>query len=395
MMLKIFFKIISLFILWRIFLFGISYIGDNFLTYDPSFPYSQDLLAKFNLPRFMYSFANFDGVHYVTIAQKGYIGTGLIQAFFPLYPYLVSFINIIFNNLIISGLLLSNLFAIFSMLALYIYTKNQKIAWKSLLIFLLMPTSFFFGSLYTESLFLFLVILTFISLEKKQIWLATFAIFLAGMTRIVGIFLLPSAILFLLLPNTSIFDLLKNFKKEFFLKEIKTNFITQKKNIAILMLGSLGLIFYMSFLKYEFNDPLYFFHVQSEFGGVREERIITYPQVLYRSIKILMTVSKQEISYFTYLLEFFVGTVGLLLVILSTYKKNISLFVFCLSAFILPTLTGTFSSMPRYILVCFPIYIYLAEMLNQKPKIELLWYIISLLLLIISCTMFIQGYFIA
>lgn len=395
MMLKIFFKIISLFILWRIFLFGISYIGDNFLTYDPSFPYSQDLLAKFNLPRFMYSFANFDGVHYVTIAQKGYIGTGLIQAFFPLYPYLVSFINIIFNNLIISGLLLSNLFAIFSMLALYIYTKNQKIAWKSLLIFLLMPTSFFFGSLYTESLFLFLVILTFISLEKKQIWLATFAIFLAGMTRIVGIFLLPSAILFLLLPNTSIFDLLKNFKKEFFLKEIKTNFTTQKKNIAILMLGSLGLIFYMSFLKYEFNDPLYFFHVQSEFGGVREERIITYPQVLYRSIKILMTVSKQEISYFTYLLEFFVGTVGLLLVILSTYKKNISLFVFCLSAFILPTLTGTFSSMPRYILVCFPIYIYLAEMLNQKPKIELLWYIISLLLLIISCTMFIQGYFIA
>lgn len=394
---NIIFKIITVFFVWRLFLFEISFFADNFLKYDPSFPYSQDLLAKFDLPRFIYSFANFDGVHYITIAQKGYIGTGLIQAFFPLYPYLTMFLDILIGNTLLTGLLISNVFTIIVAISLYYYVKDEKkeLAWTAIIVMLLFPTSFFFASLYTESLFLSLVILTFYFAKKKYLYWTTLFIFLASITRIVGIFLLPAVILFYIFDNLSLSEIFSNkinLSKRFY--EGIYNFKKNKFKIAFLCFGAFGLLSYMAFLKYEFNDPLYFFHVQSEFGGVREERIVLYPQVLYRSVKILLTTNTQNISYFNYTMEFLTATIGLALVILATYRRHIGIMFFCLAAFILPTLTGTFSSMPRYILVCFPIYIYIAEKMNNHKIYQIIWFFISLALLLISCTMFIQGYFI-
>ncbi|PIR61011.1 MAG: hypothetical protein COU68_01660, partial [Candidatus Pacebacteria bacterium CG10_big_fil_rev_8_21_14_0_10_45_6] len=75
-------KILVLVLVWRIGLFVVSLIAPAFISYEPSFPYAYDLLAKLGLPQWLYSWANFDGVHYLTIMRMGYVGTGLIQAFF-------------------------------------------------------------------------------------------------------------------------------------------------------------------------------------------------------------------------------------------------------------------------------------------------------------------------
>ena len=77
------------------------------------------------------------------------------------------------------------------------------------------------------------------------------------------------------------------------------------------------------------------------------------------------------------------------------YRKSteqIAVLVFSWGAFLLPTFTGSFSSMPRYVMVCLPIYFLLA----QLPK---KWWLASIsvmtFLLIVNTILFIQGYWIA
>jgi len=163
--------ILSLFFVWRIGLFLISMIAPNFLTYAPSFPYSDAILAHFDVPQWLFSWGNFDGVHYITIIDKGYAGADLIQAFFPVFPLIIKLVSLIINNILISALLVSNLFFLGFLYIWYLFVEkrySKTTAFLSSLIILLFPTSFFFGAIYNESLFLTLVILTFWFAEKKN-----------------------------------------------------------------------------------------------------------------------------------------------------------------------------------------------------------------------------------
>ena len=151
-------KILVLFLLWRIFQFVIAYFSPNFIppNFGSSFPYFEERLMGSHLPHFIWSFANFDGVHYLGIAKDLY-AYQYTQAFFPLYPLLIKvFSHLTFGNLIISGLLISNTAFFIGLLIFYklITNKfNQKIAIWSVIFILTFPTAFFFGALYTEGLF--------------------------------------------------------------------------------------------------------------------------------------------------------------------------------------------------------------------------------------------------
>ena len=58
----------------------ISSLSDRLIVYKGLFSYPE-LLKEFGLPKFLYSFANFDGAHYIKIAREGY--HQFDQAFFP------------------------------------------------------------------------------------------------------------------------------------------------------------------------------------------------------------------------------------------------------------------------------------------------------------------------
>jgi hypothetical protein len=151
----------------------------------------------------------------------------------------------------------------------------------------------------------------------------------------------------------------------------------------------------MSFLVHEFHDPLYFAHVQSAFGGGREEKIIFYPQVVWRGLKILLTSRPFDWRYFTYIQEFCAGVGGLLLLLISTKFVRASYVFFAFFAFFLPTTTGTFSSMPRYLLVCFPIFLFFTYFIQKSPLRMVLWLSLSIIFLVINTLLFIQGYWVA
>lgn len=384
-------KILALwFVLWRGLLFGVGILAPKLLFYRPSFPYAVEF-PLYQLPAWVYSWSNFDGIHYLTIIKKGYFGTALIQAFFPLYPNLARFINQ-WHSPIIAGLIISNIFAFLTLISLYQIGKIYfpKVTWLSLLIFLTFPTSFFFGALYTESLFLVLVLQAFIATHHRRWWLAVLLAGLASATRIIGIFVIFGVVIDYLFVVPTIWQLSVGQLK-------KTLNILQKRWLkigAMSLIGASGLLLYMTYLQFRFGDALYFIHVQSEFGGGRQESLVLYPQVVWRYIKILLTARPFDFKYFAYVQEALAGTIGLLFLYFASKKVKLGQLAFCVGAFFLPALTGTFSSYPRYVLVIWPIYFLLAEKL-QSSRWQFLYFPLSIGLLILNTVLFIQGYWVA
>lgn len=370
--------LVLIFLIWRGILLLVSLLADGFLKYAPSFPYADSLLATLSLPRFLYSWANFDGVHYITIAKEGYTHVRFIQAFFPLLPMILKPIFMIFGAYaLFFSLFLIGCFALLATMTWFLFMRHffgDKTARLSLIILLLFPTSLFLGALYTEGVFLILVLGTFLASSQKRWGLATLLVLLASATRIVGIFLVPALLLELYLTT-------KNSKFPW-------------KTALLISTGSLGLIAYMIYLKLAVNDPLAFFHAQAGFGAGRQTNLVIYPQVVFRSLKILLTNSF-NLKYLAYLQEFLAGTLGLIGIILGAKYSRPSWMLFALCAFFLPTLTGTFSSMSRYLLVCFPLFIFLTKYLETRPITRLIWIIVSGFLLVLNTLLFIQGYWVA
>lgn len=340
-------KAVIIYLVWIAILFAIVGGGVSFFEYKPTFPYSIELVAEYK-NRLITTWAQFDGVHYLTIIKNGYEGTGLIQAFFPLYPLLVKLLSFgVFNPIIVGGVIsgLSLFGGLYFLYHLIRLDESKATANKTLLLLLLFPTAFFLIALYTESLFFFLTVASFYAVQKKKWWLAGLFGLLAGMTRLVGVFLFPALVY------------------EYWMqygKKISIN--------SLFCLGPvLGLLIYVAYLWITFGDPLLFYHVQSEFGANRTNTtLVLLPQVIYRYIKMLATTPLDNPIYPILIQEFVAGCAGIIGLIGAWLRLRKSYVVFGVGALLLPTLTGTFSSMPRYLLPIFPIFVVAAKYLPKR-----------------------------
>ena len=360
------FTLIVAFIVWRSFLFLVASCSPLFISnFGDKFPY-KTILANFNLPYPVWTFANFDGVHYIRIAQDGY-EQEFTQAFFPLYPILIKlFSYITFGNFLLSALVVSNVSFLAGLILFYRMINDiydHKIAMWSVTFLLVFPTSFYFGSAYSESLFFFLIISYFFLIHKKRFFLASVTGALASATRLIGVFLTLT------------------------LKPKKT-----KSTIVPLIIIPLGILSYIVYLTLVFKKPFYFISAQQVFGQERSvQGIVLLPQVFWRHIKIITTTSGASLLNASFEL---ISTIFVLALLVLAYKKvKGEWLVFSLLAVLLPTLSGTLVSMPRYILVAFPMYIVLAQIENTRTKIIILS--IFFILLAVLTVFFTRGYWVA
>jgi len=370
---KILKHIAVIFIVWQLVILAISLISPYFVSKRDLYVYSER-----GIPDFLSQRANFDGIHYLSISQKGY--GYLQQAFFPFYPSVIKFIAPLFGGkLLFAGLFISNfcfLVALFIFYKLVRLDFGEQAARRSLIFLLVFPTSFFFGTVYTESLFLMLVLGSFYAARKNKWFLSAILGSFASYTRIVGILLLPALIY------------------ERWNLSANLNLKARVKNFLPLIILPLGLLKYMFFLWNNFKDPFMFFHVQPLFGAERSgNKIILLYQVFWRYLKMILT-TKIDPLYFAVWLEFLIA-IGAIILLFFCYKKKIqfSYLFFASLAYLLPTLTGTFSSLPRYFLALFPCFIILGTIRNKVVyKLILIGFS---LLFIISCSFFLNGIWIS
>ncbi|MDQ3008206.1 MAG: hypothetical protein M3Q81_01265 [bacterium] len=388
-------KLIIFFTGWRTVLFLVQLIAPFLLPYKPSFPYYDTLLPFFGVPRWLYSWANFDGVHYLTIIREGYGTHNLLQAFFPLYPFLTKAFSQVVPNPLLIGLLLSNLFGLGFCLLWFTAVKklyNAHTAWLAVFILFLFPSAFFIGALYTESLFLLLIAGSLVAGYYRKWWLAGILAALASGTRIVGIMLVP-ALLVELFQQSFHYETSLGKSVQRSLSDILRQ---QKAALLWIALGSGGLVSYMAYLYHSFGDAMMFLSVQSEFNTGRQENFVLLPQVFWRSIKILLTVDPYGPHYVTYVMEFLTALLFIPAIYLAWRKKvRWSWITFSIIVYLVPTMTGTFSGLNRYILPCLAVFLALTLFLSSKPRLSYLYLVFSATLLIINTILFIQGYWVA
>jgi len=145
------------------------------------------------------------------------------------------------------------------------------------------------------------------------------------------------------------------------------------------------------------GDALAFYHLQDMVGEQRQANLVLLPQVYFRYIKMLTMVSPTNFIYQTIMLEFICGIVFFLLPLYGYFKKiRLSYLFFAFAGFLITTVQGSFSSVPRYVLVFFPSFIALTFLVNNFPKtIKVLFYLVMGVLLAIETSLFLRGYWIA
>lgn len=360
------FFILASFVLWRIFLSLVVYFAPFIFSLQTNF-LGGGLQNYLQNPQ-LWLWANFDGEHYLAIAGEGY--RPLTYFFFPVYPLLIKYLGLgQIGALFISHIsFVLGLFGFYKLIKIDYSTKIAKLAIILLLVF---PTSFYFAASYTESLFFCLTIWSFYFFRTNKYLLAGIFGMVSSATRLIGVILLPS----------------------FFMK------FKKKLTVSFLKLGTipLGILGYMYYLYRVTGDPLNFFNTVSIFGDQRSSKLIMLPQVFYRYI--VKIIPNLNFSYFpgtfTTLLEFICGCLLLWAIIYSFRKISYDYWVYMSLGYLIPTLAGSFSSMPRYVLVLFPFYIMVSKILVNKKVLKFLILSISAVCLAISLGLFSRGYWLS
>ena len=376
------FKFILLsFLVWRVFVLLVGFVAVKFVPLRENF-LGGGLGNYLSSPLF-WMWSNFDGEHYLSIAQNGY-GQGE-QAFFPLYPLLIRILGNVLGGGLVSyqfaGLAVSNLSFILALWGLYKLVRfdySNKVAKLLVVLFLVFPTSFYFGAVYTESFFLALIVWSFYFFRKKTYFFSFVLGMLAAATRVVGVALFA---VYLVELGVNVYK-----ERNFYLKYL------------LLGLIPLGILGYMLYLHQTTGDGLAFIHSLPGFGEQRSATPIILPQVFYRYFfKILPNV---DYSYFpvvfTTLMEVLAGFLFLGVLVLSFWKLRLGYSLFLLAGYILPTLSGSFSSLPRYVVILFPAFLIFALYLSGVSK-KVLFLVLFLLLmgLTVATAMFVRGYWVS
>lgn len=371
--------LLGAFLGWRLILFFFLFLAIHYLPLQQRFLGGE--MANYLQAPWFWAWANFDGEHYLSIALKGYEEGE--QAFFPLYPLLMRAIGGFFGGNLaavnMAGLLISNTALFLALMGFYRLISldfGERTAKFATILYLLFPTSFYFGAVYTESLFLALSIWAFYFARKRNyFWAACLGMFAAG-TRIIGVLLFP---IFLVEAISG--------KR----KQIKVKFLW-------LLLIPLGILAYMYHLQTQWGNPFAFITTLPGFGEHRSATPIILPQVFFRYfVRILpnLNYSYFPIVFTTYL-EFLVALTFVLLSVISFFKLRLSYAIYLATTFVIPTLSGSFSSLPRYVLVSFPAFILLAIWFSRAPKaLRFLLILLTITILGIATAFFSRGLWIA
>ena len=362
--------ILKIFLFWRLGLLLITYLGSF------TFPLvANGALGAIGPGRqfdFWKSQAQWDGGHYLQIAERGYLLNSDF-AFFPFFPALIKFFALVLNgNYLLSGLLISNIAFVVFLLIFYKFVKDKyskDIAFFATITYLVFPTSFFAVSYYSESIFLLLTIIVFVFLTKKKFLLASIATFFASLTRLFGIFLAIS-IAYSYFAN------------------IKFKFNKIDARMLHIVVAFLGLAVYSLYLFANFNSPLKFLSVQSLW-----ERSINDPfSTIFSYIWSLLTWQARPLNdYF----DLFLTLIFLVILIAGIRKISSSLWIFSLLVILIPASTGTLTSMPRYLLASLGTFVIIGQYLETKPKLRLIIWTVLLTLQAILAVKFVNGYWVA
>jgi hypothetical protein len=334
------------------------------------------------MPRgFLDLFYRWDSLWYVSIVQNGYhfvAGKESNVAFFPLYPLLIKMLTFYTSNqkfIIVVGILLSNMVALLSCLYLYKLVRldySESIAFKAVLFLLIFPVSFFFSIVYTEGLFIFLIISCFYYARKKNWPVVAVLGFLLPLTRSIGVFaIIPLVFEYY---DLSFADIRPT--KKFVADVIKKT----KSSILYLATIPLGAVSYMVYMYAKFGDPLIYIKAEEPWNTKFSTFLTAWNNSGQQQQFLMVTNRAMMILAILMTIYLIVRKVR------SSYVVYSAVFLFFYFS------SNNLQSIPRFVSVLFPLYLGLAIYCAKSKVRGYLVIISSVMLLMIMTILFVNGY---
>jgi len=285
--------------------------------------------------------SRWDATHYLSIAARGYAtGSPTDAAFFPLYPAIVRVLGTLtgltdHDGLALAAVLVANIVLIVAVTGLVEVARQdldaaaaRRAGW----MLLAFPMTLFLSAGYAESLFLALSIWAYFACRHDR-WLTAGTLAAgAALTRPFGaLIVLPLAVEWAM--------------------QWRRGTRTATPLVAFGMVV-LGLAIYVAFLARQYGDPLAFVHAQADWG-----RSLTPPwTTLARFFSEPITLVSGEHAFVDLAFTVLLGVVAAW----SWSALRPGLALFTTSLFLVPLLTGSMLSMPRFALTSFPVFLVLA-----------------------------------
>lgn len=356
-------------VVWAAGLLGILWLGRAGGTqqYDAtnlSAPFSPfgDLLAGPS--------ARWDSVWYLRIAQDGYgsVHSHAQAAFYPLYPLLMRVLGWVVGSPLVAGILVSLacfLGALVLLHRLAALELGERDARATVLLVAFFPTAFFFSAVYSESLFLLVTVGAFLAARRGR-WAVAGALGgLAALTRNSGVLLLvPLAILF-----------------------VQQERHGARRRAAWLALVPLGLAVYLGYSAIALGDALAPYHAQALWlrhfeplgaltGGVRAAwlglRQLVHgspaPRYFGENLGDPFHVAGDSLMLLGFLVFALVACVGALRRLPLAYGVYAAVALAVTLSY--PLDAQPLMSLPRYMLVLFPLQMWLARWTGERRGAE-------------------------
>jgi hypothetical protein len=322
-------------------------------------------------PDLVAALANWDGGWYKRIVEEGYqYDTGLRSnaAFFPAYPILGWIVAGAGLRVELALVCVANvsLGAAFVVLAVYLRHRRLEtptnVRTYALLAFGLVPITFFWRMAYSESLFLFLGILSLYAMERR--WPLVTISLLVGLTtatRSVGVaLLLPFAL---------------------YIREVSTGKGQLLRRLWLLPVACWGLASFCLYLYWKFDEPLAFAYTQEHWRqrgvvalSVRVVHLLTLDPIVanfdpscpcywgYAAGEINPFFSLQVANPLYWLAAVGLVTLGGVKSWLSAKEMALA-FALVFIPYVLKGHETCLQSMGRYVSVAFPVYLVLGRLL--------------------------------
>ncbi len=304
---------------------------------------------------------NWDGNRFIEIARFGYGAYDTLRqslvGHFPLYPLLIRLTHFIVGDYRISSLVVSNLFYVAAMLCFFQLTlmdRDLGTALRAVFLLSIFPTAYIFHMAYAESLFLFLVLASFTCARKEKFFWAGLFGMLASSSRFLGIVLLPALLVEYL------------HQKRFKLQAVRPN-------ILYPALVPLGLALQLGISRVVYADAWAYFKRQEDFWG----RSFDMPWVgLWNAYRVIVENYSADKKIFYGFFEIGFMLFALLTGAAAVRRLRPSYAIYAIGLLAAISFNSRWAATPRYLLMVFPLFIYLAGLV-RKPAAGLLFVLVS------------------
>jgi hypothetical protein len=350
---------------------------------------------------------HWDAVWFLRIADHGY---GLKRAaFFPLYPILVRYVGRVVGNTSLAGILVAVICLALAMVLLYRLVAeefDQRVALWTVLLLSAAGTSFYFQAIYSESLFLLLTLASFSAARHGRWWAAGGAGLLAALTRSAGVVLLAPLLWMWVEQRRGAAIRLPGGPTS---AALLTSRRARLPELGWLLLVPAGVGLFMAYTLVRFHDALLFVAAQhywhrhmavptsAMYQGALAAKSSVTDIAAHPSLFFAVARPSWENQWIT------LGNLTAFLALLfaaglfaACWRRLPAAYtVFAAASLLLPLLYPTHStpllSMPRFVLVVFPLFIALGVLLARRPVLR--WAALAGMLagLVVLTTMFANG----